>query len=113
MSRKSIEMADGVQVSIAAPDAARVHVAGNFNNWDPRATPMRRRRDGRWAAVLDLLPGSYEYKFIVDGRWCCADGRDSAFDGRPGHVRNTYGTMNIALRVPGLCEGDLLGLADC
>lgn len=113
MGRRSHNRVDGMQVSITAPSAARVHIAGDFNNWNPRATPMRRQRYGRWVAVLDLPPGPHEYKFIVDGQWCCGDGRDPAYDGRPGYVANSYGTMNIAILVPGLGEGGFEGLAGC
>lgn len=101
MSRKANPKNGGVTVSIEAPTAERVCVAGDFNGWDPSATPMRRRRDGRWVAVLDLVPGHHEYKFVIDGRWCCVDHGDPAFDGRPGHVANAYGTMNISIVVPG------------
>ena len=98
MSRTHKE-ARGTPVTIAAPHAENVHVAGDFNQWNPGTHPLRRARDGRWVGVLDLPPGSHEHKFIVDGRWCCADGRDEPYDGRPGHARNEFGTMNIIVVV--------------
>lgn len=101
MSRKTHGKASWTTLFIEAPLAKRVCVASDFNGWDPAATPMKRQRDGRWAAVLDLTPGLHEYKFVVDGRWCCDDSGDSGFDGRPWHVPNIYGTMNIAVVVPG------------
>ena len=55
-------------LSFHAPDAASVHLVGTFNNWDPGATPMSRSDDGAWSASIPLLPGRYEYKFVVDGR---------------------------------------------
>ena len=88
------------RVSIQAPQAKCVYVAGDFNGWNPRSHPLRRGRDGQWARVLDLPPGSHAYKFIVDGCWCCGDGRDAAYDGRPGHAPNEFGTMNMVLHVP-------------
>ena len=54
-----------------APDANEVCVAGSFNQWDPEATPMKKRRDGTWYAVVYLSPGRYEYRIVVDGIWTC------------------------------------------
>ncbi len=44
-----------------------VAVAGDFNGWDPQATPLR-QRDGIWTAVLLLPPGDHEYMFVLDGK---------------------------------------------
>ena len=30
---------------------------------------MKRNKEGTWSAVMDLFPGTYEYRFIVDDRW--------------------------------------------
>lgn len=46
-------------------------VAGEFNRWSATANPMNDRdHDGVWTAWLDLDPGEYEYKFVVnDSLW--------------------------------------------
>jgi chromosome partitioning protein len=44
-----------------------VRLAGVFNNWQP--APMHKNQDGTWAAAMELDPGQYEYKFVVDGSW--------------------------------------------
>ncbi len=49
--------------------AQAIALAGSFNNWNPRATPMRNTGKGKWVASLRLAPGRYEYRFVVDGRW--------------------------------------------
>jgi hypothetical protein len=52
-----------------AADSA-VALVGDFNDWDPRATPLRHRSDSLWSVVVPLRPGRYRYTFIVDGtRW--------------------------------------------
>jgi hypothetical protein len=90
----------GIVVSIKAPDAKDVSVAGTFNNWDKRSHRLKRStRDGHWVATLDLPPGRYEYKFIVDGEWCCELGCDQKYSGCPGCVPNEFGTMNRLLLV--------------
>ena len=50
-----------------APEAKQVSLIGDFNNWEPNATPMVRQPDGRWMASLDLSHGYHEYVFLVDG----------------------------------------------
>jgi 1,4-alpha-glucan branching enzyme len=51
-----------------APDAKEVMLVGDFNDWDPSATPMKRRPDGGWAAQIQLLQGHHHYQFLVDGK---------------------------------------------
>ncbi|HUJ09544.1 MAG TPA: glycogen-binding domain-containing protein [Verrucomicrobiae bacterium] len=58
-----------VEFKLAAPDAHSVFVAGSFNGWDPRQTPLRRESGGVWRVTLPLSPGRYEYRFVVDGQW--------------------------------------------
>ncbi len=43
-------------------------VAGTFNGWDLKRTPMR-KESGGWKTTLWLPPGRYEYRFVVDGEW--------------------------------------------
>jgi len=45
-----------------------VHLAGEFNGWDIKATPMSDEDgDGVWKVVIPLSRGRWEYKFVVDG----------------------------------------------
>lgn len=53
-------------------DAARqVSIAGDFNDWNPTQTYFTKHASGMWYAALPLLlPGTYQYKLVVDGeRW--------------------------------------------
>ena len=52
-----------------APFASEVYLAGEFNDWSPTANPMEKGEDGVWQITLELMPGKYEYKFVVDGTW--------------------------------------------
>lgn len=49
-------------------DAKYVGVAGEFNNWTPWQNLMP-WQDGAWVCQIDLKPGTYQYKFVVDGVW--------------------------------------------
>ena len=51
-----------------APEAERVSLIGDFNNWEPNATPMKRQPDGRWMASMELSHGYHQYVFLVDGK---------------------------------------------
>jgi len=51
-----------------APDAHAVHLLGDFNDWDPAATPMSRHHDGSWQAQVNMNPGHHHYAFLVDGK---------------------------------------------
>lgn len=49
-------------------NAKQIFVAGNFNSWDEKSFAMRREGD-QWVFDVNLSPGKYLYKFIVDGKW--------------------------------------------
>jgi 1,4-alpha-glucan branching enzyme len=45
-----------------------VSVVGDFNAWNPSATPLRRAPNGgAWVADVPIPPGRHVYAFIVDG----------------------------------------------
>ncbi|TNJ28220.1 5'-AMP-activated protein kinase, beta-1 subunit [Giardia muris] len=56
-----------------------VYCVGSFNNWTERV-PLQRNHAGIWFAVLYLPPGVYQYKFIVDGNWVCAQDQPQCRD---------------------------------
>ncbi|MCW1381392.1 1,4-alpha-glucan branching protein GlgB [Novosphingobium sp. KCTC 2891] len=65
------EGAQGVHFAVWAPNASLVSVVGDFNDWDHRRHPMRRRADiGVWEVFLpDIGPGrAYKYRVVgADG----------------------------------------------
>jgi len=68
---KGIENPHGRKVSflLPAPEGNEVYLAGEFNGWDPQSLPMVRDEEGAWKAEMELLPGRYEFKPIMDGAW--------------------------------------------
>ncbi len=88
-----------ISFSCKAPEADRVFLAGTFNAWDPAATAMQRDSSGTWFLLLELAPGAYEYKFVVDGEWCCEAGSGEPSEGAQSCVPNAFGTMNAAITV--------------
>ena len=57
-----------VELQLAGERARSVAVAGDFNGWD--AASMKRDEGGVWRIRLSLVPGRYQYAFLVDeSRW--------------------------------------------
>ncbi len=83
----------GIEFKISAPEAKSVYVAGSFNDWNTKALPWKRSRDGIWRVAVDLPTGRYEYKHFIDGAWAkdtpCAE-----------TVPNAFGTSNCAIVIP-------------
>ena len=81
-----------VALKLIAPYANKVSVAGDFNNWDVNANPMKKDWKDDWKATLNLKPGRYEYKFYVDGSWQNDPSCNS-------NVPNQFGSTNCVLEV--------------
>ena len=69
-----------------------VAVAGSFNDWQPVKILTDKKGDGRYSCRLMLTPGTYQYKFMVDGEWRS----DSA---NPNFIPNEYGSLNSVLEI--------------
>ncbi len=60
----------GVRFAQPGDTSQTIHVAGDFNNWSARATPLRYNFEaGVYEAEVVLPPGRYEYLLIIDGAW--------------------------------------------
>jgi 1,4-alpha-glucan branching enzyme len=59
----------GVRFAVWAPNAENASVAGEFNEWDTRRHPMRRRNGGVWELFLPGLGGGVSYKYHVRSRF--------------------------------------------
>ncbi|HOW42266.1 MAG TPA: glycogen-binding domain-containing protein [Candidatus Omnitrophota bacterium] len=85
------KVAKVTQFKIAMPKAKRVSVAGTFNNWDTNSLLAKKDVKGTWAVKVNLTPGTYEYKFFVDGSWLN--------DPQSQVVYNSFGTQNSVIEV--------------
>ncbi len=75
-----------------APEAEKVCVVGDFNNWDPEKHPMRKFKSGICKKKIQIKPGCYEYLFLVDGEYCVDPENTNR---KP----NPYGTENCVLNI--------------
>lgn len=80
------------EFKLHAPAAKRVSLAGSFNNWNTRALSAKKDANGNWAVKVNLKPGRYEYKFLVDGSWTNDPKCNSC-------VSNSFGTQNCVIEV--------------
>jgi len=56
----------------AVGGASKVSVVGDFNDWrTERALALKRQKDGRFTATLELPIGrAYRFRYLIDGeRW--------------------------------------------
>lgn len=74
------------------PRAKTVQIAGDFNNWQPQQTIMKAAKDGKWELALELAPGKYRYRMVVDGQW-----QQDPYNGNV--EANPYGEYNSILEV--------------
>jgi len=62
-----------VEVRFHDPAASDVRIAGDFNGWIPdKGVETRVESAGSdrvWTKVLSLAPGTYHYRYVVDGHW--------------------------------------------
>jgi chromosome partitioning protein len=79
---------NGIRFSFHAPGAKAVHLAGDFNNWQlSDGAKLKADGQGGWTKVLRLKPGTYQYRFVVDGQWM----DDPA---NPNRAESPFGGMN-------------------
>jgi 1,4-alpha-glucan branching enzyme len=81
-----------VEFRFFRPQARKVHLAGDFNNWRQTELPMVRTGAGYWTAKLRLPAGEFRFRYCADGEWFTDY---AAFGVEPGR----FGLDSI-LRVP-------------
>ena len=81
---------------VAAPGVQEVLASGSFNDWGDNAATATVLTDDDgddvWQVLLTLEPGSYQYKFVVDGVWL-------ADPANPNQADDGYGGVNSVLVV--------------
>jgi chromosome partitioning protein len=82
---------EGDRVRFVYQDGAaeQVHIAGTFNDWQPE--PCEQAGDA-WERRISVPAGTYQYRFVVDGRWV-ADPRN------PVKVADAFGGHNSVFEI--------------
>lgn len=80
-------------ITFVAPEARAVSIVGDFNDWRVARHPLELTDGQNWHITLQLAPGTYQYKFFVDGaRW-------EEDPQNPKRIVNEFGTSNSVLEV--------------
>ena len=69
-----------------------IKIAGTFNAWIPDKGVETCYDNGHLIKVLNLRPGTYQYRLVVDGIW-------QEDIGNPDQTVNEYGEINSVLTV--------------
>jgi 1,4-alpha-glucan branching enzyme len=78
--------------SFKAPSARTVLLVGDFTRWLKHPIPLGKQADGVWTSTTTLAPGTYHYRFFVDGEW--RDDPECKL-----RVQNQFGTQNDVIQV--------------
>ncbi|MFT5126569.1 MAG: 1,4-alpha-glucan branching enzyme [Rhodothermales bacterium] len=81
-----------VNFRVQAQAGSQVFLTGSFNEWSATKKELKDSEDGLFTGYLFLKPGSYEYKFIVDGEWRVDSERE-------GWTPNSFGSLNSVITV--------------
>lgn len=83
-----------VTLTVQAEVGSKVYLAGSFNNWEPGKIEMTDKDGtGIYTVSIELAPGVYEYKFIINGIWSLDPDPDRDW------TQNGLGTLNSVIRV--------------
>jgi hypothetical protein len=69
------------------PEASVVVLTGTFNNWN-QSQLLFAREEGGWVCRVDLDPGVYSYKFVVDGDWLLDPSNPDTAEDEAGNVNS-------------------------
>jgi hypothetical protein len=73
--------------------AERVTLSGDFNDWSLDSISLAQGDDRAWSVTVPLTPGTYRYKFLLDGEtWENGPDADRLED-------NAYGTQDSVIEV--------------
>lgn len=68
-----------------------VYLCGDFNRWNVSATKLL-KIGNQWTTQLKLKPGTYQFKYYVDGAWY----NDKKADG---YAPNPFGGENSVITI--------------
>lgn len=71
------------------PNADKLNVVGEFNNWNETENTFKKFKNGNFKITIDLEKGKeYQFKYLIDGKTWVNDANADSF------VLNNMGTEN-------------------
>jgi 5'-AMP-activated protein kinase regulatory beta subunit len=92
--KKKLKFNGAQAFAFTAPGAVSVQLVGDFTHWLQNPIHLHKGARGIWRTQVDLAPGTYHYKFIVDGEW--HDDPECVL-----RVANPFGGENMVCKVEG------------
>lgn len=89
--KKSCEVTFSLPASIETESAC---LCGNFNDWDPESTPMKKNEEGTLTTTVKLEAGT-EYKF----RYCIDNSRWENDPDADGQIPNPFGSEDSVIKI--------------
>ena len=80
-----------IPLKVKVVGAKEVVLTGEFTQWAKDKVRLTPTVGGEWITVLELAPGKYQYRLIVDGEW--HDHPEAP------KIANPFGTQNCILTV--------------
>jgi len=82
-----------VTFKITAPPHAKVQIAGDFNGWQPQGLQFDSTHvEPFWLKQVELQPGAYQYKYLINGNWIPDPGNRL-------HVDDSLGGVNSLIEI--------------
>lgn len=82
-----------VTFTVYAEAGKLVSVAGSFNDWDADKKVLQYKEEkGCYTGIIMLEPGTYDYKFVIDGEW-------QLDENNPNFSSNDFGSLNSVVVV--------------
>lgn len=54
--------------------ATSCQVLGDFNEWNPKSSPMKKLKDGSFSATINVAaPGDYNFRYLADEKTWFSD----------------------------------------
>ena len=98
-------MARTVDVTFTLPGevgAGNVALCGDFNGWSADNIALQRGHDGAWQVTVPLEPGSYRYRYLLDGERWENSWHAERYEPNPFGSTNSVVTIESPERVPEL-----------
>jgi glycosidase len=91
LMKKSTKVNYTLTFNPGAKTYQQANVTGEINGWNPKVSPME-FQEGIWKISLELFPGNYQYKLVLDGK-------EQLDPNNPDSVDNNIGGYNSQLKV--------------
>ncbi len=110
-NESSVDTQGHVKLYLAGHAGAQtISLSGSFNHWSTFMHPLSQTDQG-WQIEIDLDPGKYEYRFIVDGLWSLDPNNSQTVIDKSGIENNVLYVPNHVFFLPGFSEATLVFVA--